>query len=112
LLYLRDNGKWSRADASAVGASTPLLGIALTDGVLDDICSVLLDGLISTEYHAQVGSAIPGKPLYISTTTGDVTETAPSGTGDVVRLIGHNIYDAGTNTVIIRFQPDNTWIEL
>jgi hypothetical protein len=111
LLYLRDNGKWLKADASAVGASTPLLGIALTDGTTDDVCAVLLDGIIITNYHTQAGNATPGLPLYIDTTTGDITETAPSGTGDIVRLVGHNLYDT-TSGVIIRFQPDNTWIEL
>jgi hypothetical protein len=111
LLYLDTNSKWSRVDATTTRA-TKLLGIALTDGVLDDVCTVLLDGLIGTESHKQVSSAVPGLPLYIDTTAGIVTETAPSGSGEIVRLIGHNIYDAGSSTVIIRFQPDNTWIEL
>ena len=113
LLYLASNGKWSKAGATTINGSTQLLGIALDGGSLDDPISVLLDGIIITDYHAQYNTAVPGLPLYISTTKGYMSETAPSGSGEVVRLIGHNIYDNGASGgVIIRFQPDNTWLEL
>jgi hypothetical protein len=76
----------------------------------------MIDGIISLySNHDQLATPItPGAPIYVSTTGGNVTETAPSGTGDVVRLVGHNIWGttSGQDVAIIRFQPDATWIEL
>jgi len=119
LLFLSSSNQWYIADATAAATSTPLLGIALKDaGAANDLIAVLLEGHYSTDaYHDQVATpATPGSPLYISTTAGNVTETAPTGTGDVVRLIGHNIYGGaggrGPDVAVIRFKPDNTWIEL
>jgi hypothetical protein len=50
-----------------------------------------------------------GDILYVSTTPGEITTTAPSGTGDVIRIIGYTI--DGTNEVIY-FSPDNSWVEI
>jgi hypothetical protein len=77
---------------------------------------VLLRGTVSTTYHDQLATpATPGLPLYVSTTAGSVTQTQPNGTGDVVRLVGHNIASVSTGrgtAVTIFFQPDNTWNEI
>jgi len=116
LLYLASNGKWSKADALNTTKSIQLLGIALTGGVLDSTISVLLNGIIITTSHTQLNTATPGVSLYVAASNvnsaGYITQTAPSTAGSVVRLIGHNIYDNGSGGVIIRFQPDNTWLEL
>jgi hypothetical protein len=37
------------------------------------------------------------------------TTTAPSGTGDIIRIIGYSI--DGTNEIIY-FSPDNSWVEI
>ena len=116
LLYLASNGKWSKADALNTTKSIQLLGIALTGGILDGTISVLLNGIIITTSHTQLNTATPGVSLYIAASNVDfagyITQTAPSTAGSVVRLIGYNIYDNGSGGVIIRFQPDNTWLEL
>ena len=115
LIYLRSNGAWNIANARFTASSTPLLGIALDTVSTDEKLAVLLDGIIITAEHAQAGSITVGAPLYIETSTvgtaGDVTQTAPTAGGEVVRLIGHNISDI-TGGVIIRFQPDNSWLEI
>jgi len=115
LLYLRSDETWGLADSILPKTSIPLLGIALDTVSAAGTLAVLLDGIIITGQHTQAGSSKPGLPLYIETSTvgsaGDVTETAPTTNGEVVRLIGHNISDI-TGGVIIRFQPDNTWVEL
>jgi len=115
LIYLRSNGSWNIANARFTASSTPLLGIALDTVSAAGTLAVLLDGIIITAEHTQAGSSTPGSPLYVESSTagtaGDVTETAPTSGGEVVRLIGHNISDI-TGGVIIRFQPDNTWVEL
>jgi hypothetical protein len=115
LLYLRSNGTWELANARFTAPSISLLGIALDTVSAAGTLAVLLDGIIITKEHAQAGSVTVGAPLYIETssvgTAGNVTETAPTSGGEFVRLIGHNISDI-TGGVIIRFQPDNTWVEL
>jgi hypothetical protein len=116
LVYLRSSdSKWYLANSAAAATSINLLGIALDDVAIDDTFAVLLDGMIITSEHTQNNTANSGAPLYIETSNtgnaGSVTEVAPGTSGEVVRLVGHNIYDTG-NGVVIRFQPDNTWIEL
>jgi hypothetical protein len=110
LVALRDNGAWQIADADDA-TSTKLLGICLTNVDPNETMEVFLEGIIATNYHDQLASALPGLPLYVSLSAGGVTETAPTAAGDYVRLIGHNIYD-NTDVVVIRFDPDNTWILL
>jgi hypothetical protein len=89
-----------------------LLGICLDTADSNfELMHVLIEGQVSTPYHNQLASSSPGLPLYASPTAGYVTETAPSTPGQFVRLIGHNIYDT-EDTVVIRFDPDNSWIEL
>ena len=112
LLHLTTGNNWEPADADTQSA-TKLLGICVESAGAEGITTVLLNGIYSTTYHDQLGLTVnSGAPLYVSTTnTGYVTETAPTQTGDFVRLIGHNIYNNG-DRVIVRFDPDNTWIAL
>jgi hypothetical protein len=117
LVFMTTDGEWGIADADTVGKSTTLLGIALkATSNIGDTLPVLIDGIIALwSNHTDLTTpATPGAPIYVSTTSGYVTETAPSGTGDVVRIVGHNIWgiSAGNDVAVIRFKPDNTWIEL
>ena len=66
-------------------------------------------GLVRLDDNTGFSSASTGDVLYLDTTAGHVTTTAPSGTGDIVRVVGY-VYDA-TNK-IIHFDPDKTWLEL
>jgi hypothetical protein len=50
-----------------------------------------------------------GAPLYVSTTAGGFTQTAPSGTGDVVRVIG---YVTSTSNDEMYFAPSASWVEI
>jgi hypothetical protein len=117
LLFLSSSGLWHIADADAAATAIPLLGVATKASTgLNDLTSVLLEGHYSTTtYHDQIATPAKfGAPLYVSTTAGNVTEVEPTGTGDIVRLIGHNIYGQSgrANVAVIRFKPDNTWIEI
>ena len=117
LLFLSSSNKWFLADADFEAKSTSLLGISLASVIgANSQTAVLIEGYYSTStYHDQVATpAKPGLPLYISTTAGNVTEVAPTGAGDIVRLIGHNLYGVAgrANVAVIKFNPDNTWIEL
>jgi hypothetical protein len=66
-------------------------------------------------YHEELSNPVtPGLPIYASTNTGYVTENAPSSAGNIVKVVGHNITGATGRTeyAVVRFKPDNTWIEL
>ena len=101
-LYTFSAGTWVAADADSTTTSTGLLGIAL--GTTPS-AGILLRGYArSTSY-----SWADNKVLYISSTAGSMTDTAPTGVGKIVRVVGYMVYDAGN---IIYFNPSNDWIEL
>ena len=96
----------------ATGASQ-LLGVGL--GASARTTGVLLKGFVkiaSTEILNVPGSgAVDGLPVYLSdTTAGHFDFTAPSSSGDIVRVVGYAI-DDDSGDVLIYFDPDKTWIE-
>ena len=109
-MWLRHSGDWHIADASSTSTSLKILGIALKTNETGEPIDVLIDGVISMDSSYLTVSSI-GEPLYIDTTAGKITNTAPSGGGQVVRIVGHYI-KAETGYSIITFKPDGTWIEL
>jgi hypothetical protein len=100
LYYLSSSQNWEKTDADATGTATNMLGIA----VADDTPTFLVKGIIANAVYAGFTT---GAPLYVHTTAGDITGTAPSGTGDIVRIVGHSVN--GTNRVIY-FNPSNDFI--
>jgi hypothetical protein len=48
-----------------------------------------------------------GGELYLSTTAGAMTQTQPSGSGDIVRVVGYAI-----SADLIYFNPSQDWIEI
>ena len=48
-----------------------------------------------------------GAPVFIGTTAGDIVTAAPSGSGDIVRVIGY-----GNTANELYFCPENTYMEL
>jgi uncharacterized delta-60 repeat protein len=108
LYYLDSAFRWSTADASTSTEAINMLAIAAGTGEANQV-GMLLRG------HARFPSATPygaitstGVPLFLSTTGGEFTETAPTGTGDIVRIIG---YVQKADNYQIYFCPDNTWVE-
>jgi hypothetical protein len=104
LMYLATDGDWKYADADAVATSGPvMLAIALGTAVSHGL---LIRGFF--DCATIQGSFAKGAAVYISETAGVVDFTAPSGAGDVVRIIGH-----ATDTAnVIYFNPSPDWIEL
>jgi hypothetical protein len=117
ICYRESHGQWLKASGAAVGdTSINMLGIALNDTAgSSEPLSILTRGYVETTYASV--SAI-GEPLYMTIspgTVGRVTYIAPSTAGNIVRLIGNTFWDSANQAnskVIIRFNPDNTWIEL
>jgi len=103
-MYLHSGGDWKYADSDAVATSgAVLLGIALGTAVSDGI---LLRGYFDAATIQ--GSFVKGAACYISEEAGVLDFTAPSASGDVVRVVGY-----GTDTAnVIYFNPSGTWVEI
>jgi len=80
-----------------------MLGIAMGTASSNGI---LLRGWAKSSVFTQTGK---GNNLYVSTTAGDLQTAVPSGSGNIVRLVG-NMIDDGNN--IIYFNPDSTWVQI
>jgi hypothetical protein len=110
LCYLKEDGSWGQADAD--GAATGddedrdamgMLAIALGTNPLND--GMLIKGVITMDYD--LGDV--GNPIYVKTTAGAMTHTAPTASGDFVRVVGYCLDDTHG---IMYFNPDNTWVEI
>lgn len=115
ILYLRPSAlSWDIADASSVGpGSTNMLGIACGYGNATDTIPILLNGYFASDSYFSMNFNF-GVPMYLSSTSaGNATTTVPSSTGNVVRILGHvNHYSNANGCVVMRFNPDNFWVEL
>ena len=103
LVYYYDGGNWALANADAVGTGTFLLAVAMGTNSLTD--GMLIRGMVG-ELSYDAGD--DGDVLYLSTTNGRITTTAPTASGNVVRVLGYALGD----TPVLWFNPDNTWVEL
>jgi len=104
LCYYTASNTWVAADADATGTAGGVL-LALALGTDPDVDGMLLRGMFTLDHD-------PGTiadELYVSTTAGDITGTAPSGTGDIVRVIG---YCMDSTNGQIWFNPSNDFIVL
>ena len=96
--------EWLLADADAAStAGSVILGICLTAANDGGSSKFLLQGTIRSA--AFPASITLGAPLYVSTTAGDITATQPSGTDDVIRVVGWAV-TAEPNTVYFNPSPD------
>ena len=122
IYYLRSNGHWVEAYADDDDSGGPgygdsqMLGVGLGN---PQSVGVLIEGFVRipyTEILNNPGSGnVDGLPLYISTTAGHFDFTAPSDSGDLVRVVGYAIddhTDSGNTDVLIYFNPDKTWIKV
>ena len=105
IYYLASNGNVILADADTLASSTGLLMVAL--GV-NATKGLLLRGTVQLRTNP---NANPGAPIYLSTTTGRAQNAAPTGTSDVVRILGYQLTNGESNNAVY-FNPDNTWVEL
>lgn len=105
VIYLAADNAWDPTDADATASAIGMIGISLTAASSGSI-NILLKGFAMISGIFEFSSA--GAPLYLSTTAGDMSQTAPSGSGDVVRVVGYAHDDNDT----IYFNPDNSWVEI
>ena len=99
-VYYWDGSEWADANAGAVATADGLMGVSTATGVAPD---VLVSGII--QLSSVPGSA--GDVLYLDTTNGTLTATAPSGSGEIVRVMGYNLDGSR-----IYFNPSQDWLEI
>jgi len=100
--YLNTSLAWTPADADAAADATGMLAIALG--------TTVSDGMLVRGYARNTNYTFTdGQILYLSTSSGQFTATAPSGAGDIVRICGYQISAAND---IIYFNPSNDWVEI
>jgi len=102
VLYMKSDGKWWKADADAA-TTMPGAGLAMEAKSADEDCKILLYGFFRDDSWAWTVGGL----LYVSTTPGPPTQTAPSGTGDQVQVIGIAI-----TADIILFAPSFELVEI
>tara|TARA_R100000951_G_scaffold23454_1_gene19638 strand:- start:1330 stop:2775 length:1446 start_codon:yes stop_codon:yes gene_type:complete len=103
LVYLSTTGSWEKTDSDALATSFGMLAI---QGSGDQSKQLVVNGLYNLGYDP---GGNMGDPLYISGTVGLITSTAPTGTGDIVRIVGYKMH---ATSGLIYFNPDQTWVEL
>jgi hypothetical protein len=103
IYHYKSDGTWELADADAASTSDGLLAVAL--GAASDTNGMLLRGMVTLDHDP----GAVGDVLYLSTTAGDATATAPSGNNDIVRIIGYCLHASNGQ---IWFDPDKTFVEV
>ena len=100
---------WRHADADGLSKSSKMIGVALADG--NNVPGpVLIRGVVRLGAgHIHDSSGQNGDPLYLSTESAHVQFAAPSGNGDVARIVG---YCMDEDNDIIYFNPSNTFVEV
>jgi hypothetical protein len=105
IYYLASSGTWTVANSNLPSSSKFLLAIALGTNASS---GMLVRGYARFSAVGNYASVTLGQILYVGTTNGFFQNTAPTSTGQVVRVIGYCV-DATNDTIY--FCPDNTWIE-
>lgn len=100
-LTMNDSGSIIQATADATSTFELCQFIALETGTGNKY--VLMKGLLRNTSW----SFTPGNLIYLSTTSGMMTQTQPSGSGEKIQIIG-----SALTSDIIYFNPDKTWLDL
>lgn len=109
LIYLDPtDSRWELADANSAsgadGDARGILGICVLAAAADgNATTILLNGIVRAD------TAFPAftinNPIYVSETAGDVTQTQPTTTDVVIRIVG-----SALTADEMYFNPDRTWI--
>ena len=104
-VYLHTDDEVHECDADGI-ATMPCIGVSVNTSNVADGSSieVMVLGLIRDESFTDFGTN--GAPVYVSTSVGEMTNTAPTGEDDVVQVVGHSIGEK-----LLFVQPCLTTIE-
>jgi len=101
IYYYNGSGGWTLANADALADSKGLLAVAL--GAASDTNGMLIKGMVTLDHDPGAVADV----LYLSTTDGQASSTAPSGNNHVVRILGYCL-DASDGQIY--FNPSNDFI--
>ena len=105
LVYMGGSSKWLLTDADADTTATGMLAISLESKTDTQAMNVALSGSFVRD---DTFNWTPGAILYVDTVTpGAITATAPSGTADIVRVVGYAV-----TADVIWFEPSTSWVEI
>lgn len=82
-VYINGSGQWVLADADGSG-TYPALGLAVATASTGAATTVVTRGIVRNDSWAWA----PGLPVYLSTTAGGLTQTAPTGISAVMQALG------------------------
>jgi len=99
LYYFNASGYWTLANASTTNTAGGMLGLAMGSSVTND--GLLLNGYCTNDWGFATGSTI-----YMATNNGALTTSRPSGTNQIVRIVGYAV-----SATKIYFNPDRTFIK-
>ena len=100
---------WKLANASNSSTTNGLLAVALGTSPTD---GMLLRGVVIIESNLFPNS-IPGATVYLRDNNGGMTTTAPTGSGDSQRILGHYLVTTQTHSDhMIHFNPSQEFITI
>jgi len=99
--FLDSDGKFWLTDASSSGSTAGLIGLSLSGVAADGDVTVLLKGQYTTT------GLTTGSQYFVGLTSGSYGTTAPSSSGEQIRLLGYAI-----STTEFFVDPDKTYIEV
>ena len=110
LHFLHTDGTWDSTDADSTSTGGgQWLGIAM--GTSPTLHGILLKGFFKVASGNVEGTAAVGQPVYVSEAAGKFDFTAPSGSGDFVRIVGYCV-DIDSGDILLYFNPDPTHVEI
>jgi hypothetical protein len=92
-VYLNGSSQWVIADANGSG-TYPARGLAVATVATGNATTIITRGTVRND----AWNWTPGGTIFLSTTAGGLTQTAPSTTGDKVQVMGYAL-DADTMAV-------------
>jgi len=107
LVYLDPtDSRWEKTDANSASAADGdargMLGIVVVAGAADgNACTILLNGT----FCATARTWTVNNPIYVSETAGDMTQTQPTATDVVIRIVG-----SALSADEMYFNPDWAWV--
>ena len=107
---LRPSSGWVAIDADVEANINGLIAVATSAaGSGDSSDGMIIKGCVTLASAYTAGSDDLGQIVYGSLTAGEATLTAPTASGDYVRILG---YSLNVSSKKMFFNPDSTYIEL
>ena len=103
LYYIRSTAGWVVANATATN-SGDVQQLAVALGTSPTADGMLIDGWVRVDTLLVNGTAVIGAAVYMSTTAGEYTFTAPSASGNAVRIVGY-CADIDSGDILLHFAP-------